>query len=61
MRIRKETLEKAKDVLGYNYKKWFDREALVLGGLTPREYLNKTGDYDAVENILCRIEHGIFQ
>ena len=54
--------KRAKDVFGTdeNTRGWFDAKILALGGKTPLEYAQTEPGAREVENIIGRIEHGVY-
>jgi putative toxin-antitoxin system antitoxin component (TIGR02293 family) len=54
--------ERAKQVFGTdeNTRRWFDSRILALGRKTPLEYAQTEPGAREVENIIGRIEHGVF-
>lgn len=54
--------ERAKQVFGTdeNTRRWFDAKILALGHKTPLEFAETEPGAREVENILGRIEHGVF-
>jgi putative toxin-antitoxin system antitoxin component (TIGR02293 family) len=54
--------ERAKQVFGTdeNTRRWFDSRILALGRKTPLEYAETEPGAREVENIIGRIEHGVF-
>jgi len=41
-------------------KEWFSRPNLALGGETPADYAKTEIGAREVENLICRLEHGVF-
>ena len=54
--------ERAKQVFGTdeNTRRWFDSRVLALGRKTPLEFAQTEPGAREVENIIGRIEHGVF-
>jgi putative toxin-antitoxin system antitoxin component (TIGR02293 family) len=54
--------DRAKQVFGTNEntRRWFDARILALGRKTPLEYARTEPGAREVENIIGRIEHGVF-
>ncbi len=54
--------DRAKQVFGTdeNTRQWFNAEILALGRKTPLEYAQTEPGAREVENIIGRIEHGVF-
>ena len=54
--------ERAKQVFGTdeNTRRWFDSKILALGRKTPLEFAETEPGAREVENIIGRIEHGVF-
>lgn len=54
--------DRAKEVFGTdeNTRGWFNASILALGGKTPLEYAQTEPGAREVENIIGRIEHGVF-
>jgi putative toxin-antitoxin system antitoxin component (TIGR02293 family) len=54
--------ERAKQVFGtdQNTRRWFDSKILALGRKTPLEFAQTEPGAREVENVIGRIEHGVF-
>lgn len=52
--------EHLNDVLGPNAKHWLDATNMALGNITPRSLLGTLEGIKQVDDVLFRIEHGVF-